>query len=75
MLLGKMWGVCRVSPSAIRFGTASALTVGTNSSDGVTDVRDSTARRNVSSKGFTFCRSSNRPTSSHLPIRRVGVGV
>ena len=42
---------------------------------GVIDVFNSTARRNVSSNGFTCCKSSNNPTSSQFRIKRVGVGV
>ena len=36
---------------------------------------DSTALLKVSSKGFTFCKSWNRPTSSQFLMKRVGVGV
>uniref|UniRef100_A0A8W7PDF1 Uncharacterized protein n=1 Tax=Anopheles coluzzii TaxID=1518534 RepID=A0A8W7PDF1_ANOCL len=80
--LGNMCGVCKVSPSTARRKGAVVRGISGKVGGDLSSVReetllapDSTARRNVSSNGFTFCRSSNSPTSSHLPINRVGVGV
>lgn len=70
---GKTCGVCKVSSPVPISSMAGNFVSGALSIE--PELFSSTARRNVSSKGFTCCRSSKSPTSSHLTISRVGVGV
>lgn len=66
-------GVCNVS-SSLHLMTSSDFWVDNDNTDGLV-IFSSIAWRNVSSNGLTCLRSSNKPNSSQLRIKPVGVGV